>query len=78
MTSLYVIFVLAPPSIKNPGYAYAWGMAFRAVLPQITGWAPQAKVNFVVAQLANFCPKTGDHKRFFLWNSKTDQVNVIK
>ena len=36
MTSLHVIFGLASPPIKNPGFAYARGMAFRAVSPQIT------------------------------------------
>ena len=35
MTSLHVIFGLRPPSpVKNPGYAYARGMAFRAVSPK--------------------------------------------
>ena len=46
MTSLHVIFGLPLPPIKNPGYAYARGMAFRAVSPQITAWAPPARVNF--------------------------------
>ena len=36
VTSLHVIFGLPPPPspIKNPGYAYARGMAFRAVSPK--------------------------------------------
>ena len=42
MTSLHVIFGLGPPPppIKNHGYTYARGVAFRAVSPQITAWAP--------------------------------------
>ena len=68
MTLLHVTFGLPPPPapIKNPGNAYAQGMAFRAVSPHITTCIPQARVNFVVAQLGNFCPKTGHHKRLFL------------
>ena len=77
MTSLHGILVWAPP-IKNPGYAYARGMAFRAESPQITACAPQARVNFCSSTTSKLCPKTGRHKRFFLRNSKTDQVNVIK
>ena len=74
MTSLHVIFGLALPPIKNPGYAYA-----RA--PQITACASQARVNFCTSTkgLTNFCQKTGHHKCFFSMkqqnrSSERDQV----
>ena len=46
-----------PPPIKNPGYANARGMAFRAVSPQITAWAPQARVNFFSSTTSKLLPK---------------------
>ena len=49
--------VWAPPPIKNPGYAYAWGMAFWAVSPQITAWDPQARVNFCSSTTSKLLPK---------------------
>ena len=49
--------------------------------PQITACASQARVNFCssISGPANFCPKTGHHKRFFSMKqqdrlSKRDQV----
>ena len=83
MTSLHAIFGLAFPSIKNPGYVYARGGGGRgwAVSPQITACASQARVNFCTSTRgpANFCPKTGHHKRFFSMkqqdrSSERDQV----
>ena len=71
MTSLHVIFSLAlDPPIKNPGYVYArggGGGGVWAVSPQITAFASQTRVNFCTSTRgpANFCPKTGHHKRFF-------------
>ena len=56
------------PPIKNFGYAYAWGRGeFRAVCPPKSLCAPQMRVNFCNSTRgpANFCPKTGHHKRFF-------------
>ena len=66
MTSLHVIFGL-PPLIKNPGYAYARGRGRFRPYPPITACAPQAIVNFCTSTRgqANFCTKTGYHKRFF-------------
>ena len=50
-------FWFAPPPIKNSGYAYARGMAFLAVSPQITGWAPHARVNFCSSTTSKLLPK---------------------
>ena len=57
------------------------GGAFWAVSPQITACASQARVNFCASTRgqANFCPKTGHHKRFFSMkqqdrSSERDQV----
>ena len=51
-------FLVCPPTpIKNPGYAYARVMAFRAVSPQITAWAPQASVNFCSSTTSKLLPK---------------------
>ena len=73
MTPLHVIIGLALPSIRNPGYAYARG--------GVTACASQARVNFCTSTRgpANFCPKTGYHKRFFFMkqqdrSSERDQV----
>ena len=51
------------PLIKNPGYAYAWGKG-----GGISSCVPQARVNFSISTKgpANFFPKTGHHKRFFM------------
>ena len=58
MTLLQVIFNLPPlPPIKNPGHAYARGMAFQAVYPQITAWAPQTRVNFCSTTSSKPSPK---------------------
>ena len=65
-TSLHVIFGLPLPPIKNPGYAYARGMAFRTVSLQITACAPQARVNFCSSTTSKLFPKNRYHKRFFL------------
>ena len=67
MTSLQVIFGLPPPKpniLATPMH----GGAFWAVLPpKITACAPQVRVNYCISTRgpANFCPKTGHHKRFF-------------
>ena len=52
-----------------------------AVPPQIIACASQARVNFCTSTRgpANFCPKTGHHKRFFAMkqqngSSERDQV----
>ena len=50
-------FWFGPPPIINPGYAYAWGMAFRAVSPQITACAPQARVYFCSSTTSKLLPK---------------------
>ena len=67
MTSLQVIFGLGPP-IKNPGYAYARGEggSILCCAPQATACVPQARVNLSTSTKgpANFCAKTGHHKRF--------------
>ena len=49
--------------------------------PKITACAPEARLNFGTStrEPANFCPKTGHHKRFFSMkqqhrSSKRDQV----
>ena len=66
MTSLHVIFGLAPPPpIKNPGYTYARGMAFRAVSPQITAWAPQARVIFCSSTTRKLLPKNKSPQTLF-------------
>ena len=55
-------FLVWPPlPIKNPGYAYAQGMRFRSVSPQITAWAPQARVNF--------CSSTRSENLWKLWSA---------
>ena len=41
MTSLHVIFGLALPPIKNPGYAYARGRGGLGRAPQITALPPE-------------------------------------
>ena len=80
MTSLHVIFGLALPPIKNPGYAYAQE-GFLGRTPQITACASQARVNFCTSTRgpASFCPKTRHDKRFFSMkqqdrSSERDQV----
>ena len=65
MTSLHVIFGLGPPPIKNSGYAYARGMAFRAVSPQITACAPKAKVNFCNSTASKLLPKNRSPQTIF-------------
>ena len=50
-------FLVCSPPIKNPGYAYARGIAFRAVSPQITAWAPKARVNFCCTTTRKLLPK---------------------
>ena len=80
MTSLYDIFGLALPPIKNPGYAYARGVG-PCPPPQITACASQARVKFCAStrRPANLCPKAGHYKRFFSMklqdrSSERDQV----
>ena len=56
------------------------GAAFRPVPLQVTACVPQARVNFSTSTRgpANYCPKTGHHKRFSTKqqdrSSKRDQV----
>ena len=75
MTSLHVIFGLGPPQSKILATPMHGEWHFEPCPPKSLLVLPKA---FVVEQLANFCPKTDHHKRFFQLNSKTDQVNVIK
>ena len=67
MTSLHVIFGLAHPQSKILATPMHGGGAFWAVPAQITACASQARVNFCTSTRgpADFCPKTGHHKRFF-------------
>ena len=58
-------FWFAPPPIKNPGYAYAGGMAFRAVSPQITACAPQARVNICSSTTSKLLPKSRSPQTLF-------------
>ena len=62
MTSLLVIFGFRPP---NPGYTYARGMAFRAVSPQITASATQARVNFCSSTTSKLLPKNRQPQTLF-------------
>ena len=57
------------------------GGGFLGCAPQITACASQVRVNFCTSTRgpANFCPKTGYHKRFFSMkqqdrSSERDQV----
>ena len=50
MTSLHVIFGLAPPNQKSWLPLCTGGGAFRASPPQVTACAPQARVTFALAQ----------------------------
>ena len=71
MTSLHVIFGLALPQSKilaMPMHGEGGGFLGRAPPPQNTACASPARVNFCTTSTrgpANFCPKTGHHKRFF-------------
>ena len=65
MTSLHVILVVPPPAIKNPGYAHARGMAFRAGFPQITVCALQARVNFCSSITSKLLPKNRSPQTIF-------------
>ena len=73
MTSMHVIFGLALPQSKilampmhGAGGEGKGGISGRAL--QITACAPQARENFCTSERgqANFGPKTGHNKRFFL------------
>ena len=69
LTSLHVIFGLAFPQLKilaTPMHGGVW-----VVPSQITACASQARVNFCTSTRgpANFCPKTGQHKRFFFYET---------
>ena len=77
MTSLHVIFGLALPPIKSPGYACARGGW--AVRLQITACASQVRVNFSTSTRgpANFCPEIGHHKRFFSMKQQSRERDQV-
>ena len=73
MTSLHVIFGLAPSQSKilatpmhRGGGGGGEGAAFWDVPPKFTACVPQARVNFSTSTRgpAYFCAKTGHHERF--------------
>ena len=67
MTSLHVIFGLAPSQSKILATPmHGGGSAFRDVPPKFTACVPQARVNFstITRGPAYFCAKTGHHERF--------------
>ena len=83
MTSLHVIFGLGPP-INNPGYSYArvegGGISDCAPTSHCLCPPSDSSLNFSTSTRgpANFCLKTGHHKRFSMRHqdrsSERDQV----